>query len=267
MKAFRNLIILILLSCAGVVQAQRLKMIEFRADLSMTDAVKFPKEDLNGDRCGLIRLGLVLPDATFEGDIISSEYKNREWWIYMVKGANWLTILSDDYLPLRCEFSDYNIKGIQSNVTYIMNVETPSVGSELEMVKEQYLFFQIKPADAVLEVNDQQWPVSSEGTARKFVKSGTYSYRVQAPNYHTETGTVTVNDPKEKKTVTIDLRPNFGWIEVKGSSAQGASVYVDNAYIGKVESDGTVRDSSGNNLGTARGVKREYAAIVFFFYF
>lgn len=231
MKAFRNLIILILLSCAGVVQAQRLKMIEFRADLSMTDAVKFPKEDLNGDRCGLIRLGLVLPDATFEGDIISSEYKNREWWIYMVKGANWLTILSDDYLPLRCEFSDYNIKGIQSNVTYIMTVEKPSGP---EPVTEQYLMFQITPHNALLEVNDQVWPVSQEGTARKLVDFGTYSYRIQAENYYTEEGVVEVDNSKETQVVKKDLKPNFGWIEVAGNgNLKDANVFVDNAYIGK----------------------------------
>ncbi len=100
--------------------AQELKVLEFRADMSMTDAVQFPKEDLNSDRCGLIRMGLVIPDATFEGDIISSEYKDGEWWIYMIKDANWLTIKSSKYLPLRYEFEE-----IQSNVTYVMNVEVP----------------------------------------------------------------------------------------------------------------------------------------------
>ncbi len=228
----RKFFIIMLLACAGMLQAQQLKVVEFRADLSMTDAVRFPKNDLNGERCGLIKLGLALPmsDVVFEGDIVSSENKAGEWWIYMPKGSNWLTIKSKSnaYLPLRYEFED-----IQSNVTYIMNVEKPSNGPEPEVISEQYLIFQIKPTDAVLEVNDQLWTVSSEGTARKFVKFGTYSYRVQAPNYYSETGTVTVNNPKEKKIVNINLNPNFGWIEVKGSSAQGATVYVDNAYIGK----------------------------------
>ena len=114
------LIAVALLSINLISQAQELKLLEFRADMSMTDAVKYPKEDLNGERCGLIRLGLVLPDATFEGDIISSEYKDGEWWIYMINGANWITILSKDYTPLRYEF-----EGILSNVTYIMKVLKP----------------------------------------------------------------------------------------------------------------------------------------------
>ncbi len=257
----RKFFIIMLLACAGMLQAQQLKVVEFRADLSMTDAVRFPKNDLNGERCGLIKLGLALPmsDVVFEGDIVSSENKAGEWWIYMPKGSNWLTIKSKSnaYLPLRYEFED-----IQSNVTYIMNVEKPSNGPEPEVISEQYLIFQIKPTDAVLEVNDQLWTVSSEGTARKFVKFGTYSYRVQAPNYYSETGTVTVNNPKEKKIVNINLNPNFGWIEVKGSSAQGATVYVDNAYIGKAPCKSEALKSGEHTVKIVREMYAPYTEIV-----
>ena len=116
---------LIAFGIAASAYAQELKVLEFRADLTMTDAVRFPKEDLSGDRCGLVKLGLVMPDVTFEGDIISSEYKDGEWWIYMPRGSNWLTIKSKKYLPLRYEF-----EGIQSNVTYVMNVEIPQTAYE-----------------------------------------------------------------------------------------------------------------------------------------
>jgi len=100
-----------------MLHAQHLKVVEFRADLSMADAVQFPKEDLNGNRCGLIKLGLTLPktDVEFEGDIVLSENKSGEWWIYMPQGSNWLTIKSksSSYLPLRCDFVDYGIDGIK----------------------------------------------------------------------------------------------------------------------------------------------------------
>lgn len=114
--------VLFTFSVVIVMNAQELKVLEFRADISMTDATQYPKEDFNNERCGLVKLGLVLPDATFEGDIVSSEYRDGEWWIYMSRDANWLTIKSSNYLPLRCEFEDYEIKGIQSNVTYVMTI-------------------------------------------------------------------------------------------------------------------------------------------------
>lgn len=121
--------------------AQELKVLEFRADKSMTDAVRNPMEDFNGSRCGLIKLGLIMPDATFEGDIIGTpKYKNGEWLIYMIKDANWLVIKSKNSLPLRCEFADYGIKGIQSNVTYVMNVEVPNSPNSVSALWRSAIF-------------------------------------------------------------------------------------------------------------------------------
>ena len=203
-RILRNIVLVFLVACAGALQAQQLKVIEFRADLTLTDAVQYPKEDFNGERCGLIKLGLALPksDVAFEGDIISFEYKEGEWWIYMPRDSNWLTIKSKSsaYLPLRYEF-----EGLQGNVTYVMNVEKPSVGPEPEVISEQYLVFQLLPANAVLEVNGQLWEVESDGTAMKFVDFGTYSYRVQSDGYQTNMGEVIVNDPDKPKIVSLIL--------------------------------------------------------------
>ena len=84
MIMLRKFFVAFLICIVGVSQAQQLKVVEFRADLSMADANQFPKEDYSGNRCGLIKLGLALPpsDVAFEGDIISSENKEGEWWIY-----------------------------------------------------------------------------------------------------------------------------------------------------------------------------------------
>ena len=219
------LIALVLMSISMISNAQELKMIEFRADMSMTDAVQFPKEDLNGDRCGLIRLGLVIPDAVFEGDIISSEYKDGEWWIYMPKGSNWLTIKSKRHVPLRCEFEK-----IQSNVTYIMVVVESTDSGGKPMPTQQYLVFQLSPTNAVLEVNGQLWEVGPDGTAMKFVNFGTYSYRVQAPNHIPETGMVTVNDPNDAKTVNVKLKSDF--VEVTLKVDADAEIWVNNEKKG-----------------------------------
>lgn len=219
------LIALVLMSISMISNAQELKMLEFRADMSMTDAVQFPKEDLNGDRCGLIRLGLVIPDAIFEGDIISSEYKDGEWWIYMPKGSNWLTIKSKRHVPLRCEFEK-----IQSNVTYIMVVVESTGSGGKPMPTQQYLVFQLSPTNAVLEVDGQLWEVGPDGTAMKFVNFGTYSYRVQAPNHISETGMVTVNDPNDAKMVNVKLKSDFVRVTLKVDA--DAEIWVNNEKKG-----------------------------------
>ena len=105
--------------------------------MMMADATQYPKKDANGVNCGLIKLGLVIPDAVFEGDIIATEYKNGEWLIYMMNGANWITIKTPQYLPLRHDINP----PIESNVTYVMVVEIPPSDSTdyfLEQARRAY---------------------------------------------------------------------------------------------------------------------------------
>ena len=136
MNVLKKLLMLVFLSVVIRSQAQELKVVEFRADPSLLDAAIHPKSDLNENRCGLILLGLVMPDAVFEGDIISSEYDNGEWRIYMAKGANWLNIKTKNYVPLRYEF-----EGIKSNVTYVMTVLEAYSSSGKPTITHQYLAF------------------------------------------------------------------------------------------------------------------------------
>ena len=95
--------------------SQELKVKEFYKDDSAIDAIKFQVKDANGDPTALIKVGLTVGDAIFEGDILKSEYKDGEYWIYVVDGACWLNIKTKRYLPLRYEFEP-----VDANCTYIM---------------------------------------------------------------------------------------------------------------------------------------------------
>lgn len=249
------LTVLVLLSITVLSHAQELKLLEFRADMSMTDAVRFPKEDLNGGRCGLIRLGLVLPEATFEGDIISSEYKDGEWWIYMINSANWLTIKSPRHVPLRCVLEPT----IKSNVTYIMTVVEITGSGGKPKPTHQYLTFQVTPSNASLEVNGQIWELSSDGSAMKFVSFGNYSYRILAQNYHPVSGNVRVNDPENTHKIKVDLKPNFGWIEVAGDGdLRDATVYIDNTLVGKAPLKSKSLKSGQHNVRISKELYETY---------
>lgn len=94
--------------------AQQLKVVEeLHKDENNTLAVKYPRLDYSKTPCGLILLGMVIPDAEFEGDIIHTEYKKGEWWIYMIDGGSWLKIKTNNYLPLLIEFKT----PIESSIT------------------------------------------------------------------------------------------------------------------------------------------------------
>ena len=97
---------------------------------------------------------------------------------------------------------------------------------------QQFVVFNVTPADALVIFDGSPMVVNS-GAASKRVKFGTYSYTVSAKDYYTYNGSVTVSDMKNKAMVKVDLKPAHGWINVSGSSAEGAYVYVADQLIGQ----------------------------------
>ena len=204
-----SVFILLFVALSFAAKAQELKVLEFRADMTMTDATQYPKEDFNGERCGLVKLGLVLPDATFEGDVVSSEYKDGEWWIYMVRGAKWLTIKSPKYLPLRYEF-----EGIQSNVTYVMNVEKPQTAYEgpTGTVKIEC---NIKDADVY--VDGENHGSLKDNKNKIEVPEGKHDLELRYAGYNNERLNIDIK-PKQTLSYTITMH-------VKGTFAMNGISY------------------------------------------
>ena len=120
----------------------------------------------------------------------------------------------------------------------------------------QYLSFHIEPHNATLWVNDEIWELNEEGQATNLLGFGTYSYRVQAPNYHPESGKVTLDNADESKVVTVRLKPNFGWIEVAGDGPlRDASVYIDDMKLGNAPCKS---DALKSGTHTVRIIKKMY---------
>lgn len=103
----RSLLILLLLSLANALGAQELVLKDqFHVvpnDLTATQE-KYQKLDRNGNPCALIMVGLVDKSATFHGDVVHAEYKQGEWWVYMIEGSQYLKIKTDDNLPKEITF-------------------------------------------------------------------------------------------------------------------------------------------------------------------
>lgn len=98
---------------------------------------------------------------------------------------------------------------------------------------QQFVVFQVQPSDATVELDGSVLSVA-DGVASKMMRFGTYSYKVYAPGYYTEEGTVTVNSLDNRSEVNVKLRSAFGWLEIADNpTITGADVYVDNDYFGK----------------------------------
>lgn len=217
--------------------AQSISVKSFKAlpmDLTAS-SLEGKRIDQNGDVAALIKVVTNATGFVFEGGtlgIVDTKQETGEVWVWVPRASRKITIKHPKLGVLRSYV--YPIE-IEAERTYEMVLTTAKMETVfVDEVNEQFLMFRITPHDALLEVNEQVWPVSDDGIARKLVDFGSYTYRVQAQNYHPYAGVVEVNDPDETQIVTINLEPDYGWIAVVGDgNLQGASVFVDNAYIGR----------------------------------
>lgn len=219
--------------------------------------------DQNGETAALIKVVTTQTGFTFDGGalgIVKTVQRPSEIWVYVPRGLKKITISHPQLGMLRDYF--FNIP-INAARTYEMKLVTGEVRTIVqEGDYSQYLVIQVTPADAIVEVNNEIIPVS-DGIAQKFLKFGTYDYRVLAKNYHTSAGKVTIDNPNEKKVLSIDLTPAFGWIETTDNEEwDGALVYVDNSFIGKAPIKSTVLSSGKHSIKIAHPLYHVYEEVI-----
>ena len=185
-----------------------------------------PKKDQNGDKCAIIKV--VTSQTGFSWDIgmlgiVSSEYKNGEYWIYVPHGAEYLTIKHQQLGVLRHELKI----PIEKATVYEMRLITGQVTRTIvEDIPGQYLVITTDPTDANVFIDDE---FAVKGNYEAKLKPGSHTYRVEAPFYVTEAGKVVISDAK--KIIEVKLKPNFGTIEVSTSPEPGAAVFIDGKNI------------------------------------
>ena len=208
-----TLILILITSLAAI--AQNISVKSFRAlPMDMTSSsIEGKRIDQNGQVAALIKVVTNETGFVFEGGtlgIVDTKQQVSEIWVWLPKASRKITIKHPQLGQLR----DYLFPvEIEAERTYEMVLTTANVETIIkEKVRQQFLSFQITPANATLEVDDQLWSVDAEGFATKYVDFGTYNYRVRASDYFTEAGKVTVDDPENTKTVIVNLKPNFAEI-------------------------------------------------------
>lgn len=82
--------------------------------------------DLNGKRCGLVKVQCVLDGINFSGNIIGDvAHKDGEYWVYMTTGSKQLSISHARLLPLDVNLSNIVPCGIISGNTYRLRLSIP----------------------------------------------------------------------------------------------------------------------------------------------
>ena len=235
----RILLLVYLVTCSWLMFAQNIVVESFRYDETDLDAnlegtIVY---DQNGEKCALIKVRSTPYADGFTFDvgslgIMKTVTKDTETWLYVPHGVRKISIRHKQLGFL--EGYDLGMS-VKKASTYILSLRVGRVQTIVEeQLMKQFLMFRLNPKEAVVEVAGDPWIPNADGVCRKMLSYGTYDYRVKAKNYHDEVGKVTLNNAEETKIMEINLRPAYGWIEVKGiGDLTDAVLYVDDEMIGR----------------------------------
>lgn len=93
--------------------------------MDLTASTQF-RADLNGKRCGLVKVQCVLDGIKFTDNIIGSvEHKEGEYWVYLTEGSRHLSVKHPKLLPIEVEFTSSLYDGIKSASTYRLVLSIP----------------------------------------------------------------------------------------------------------------------------------------------
>ena len=232
------MLILALASIIGV-QAQELAVQSFvLAETDLTANTPGTMiQDQNGNVCALIKVETTQKGFTFDVGVLgvmSVVEQPGEIWVYVPFGVRKITVRHPQLGVLR----DYQIPcAIEKGRTYIMTLTAGTVRTIVDYApSKQFLQIQLNPADAILEINGKI-KVADNGVYQELLPFGRYQYKAYSPDYHDLVGVVEVSDPDNAHKLNLTLKAAFGRLSVLERSQPdmaGASVYVDEKYIGKV---------------------------------
>ena len=146
----------------------------------------YPRNDLNGNPCGLVRVQLVAAGAKFEGNVLGEvDYKTGEYWVYMSAGSYMLRIKHPNFLPIDLNFRDYGIRKVEGKCVYVLTLSMPQGATP---VQKQNLIVNYSPASAIVMIDSK--PYQGNGRVEVELPVGSHDYQVIAIGYTTAEGSV-----------------------------------------------------------------------------
>lgn len=135
---YRALALLFLNFCVFAGFAQELKFDSFTESLDDLTANTQPVYDFNHNKAALIKIAI--PDkAEFEGNILQSDYKTNEYYVYVSPGTKILVLKYPGVETLRIQLSDYlDGAGVVGGHTYRLKVNLEEAWKAYKFIIKAY---------------------------------------------------------------------------------------------------------------------------------
>lgn len=223
--------IIALTAVAAVAQTMSVAGFEERP-MDMDARVTHPVTDPNGQTCALIKVETTQTGFGFDTGVIQvvkTEQKIGEVWVYVQPRVKKITIMHQDYEPVRDYY--FPTGALKEATVYLLKLRTAGTPVQAASTQQHsgFLIINSEPQGAEVWLNNES---TGEVTPfrRKLAIGDEVPYRLSLPLYHDEAGMVTVDQPR--KELQFALRPAFGSVTVT-STPSGALVFLDEKQVGQ----------------------------------
>lgn len=180
-----------------------------------------------------------------------------EIWLYAPAGVMTISIQH----RLLGKIDKYDLGGrLQAGRTYILVLTTNQVNTfTYDESKQQYLDLIVSPTSANVSINGLHQQLDNEGKASILLPVGQHRLSVKAQDYHSVDRTITINDTNQKQSLSIQLKPEFGWLTVrKFEQAQDAELYIDEHRVGTLPIEAQQLHSGPHTISVRHPLYKEY---------
>ena len=223
--------IIALAAVAAVAQTMSVAGFEERP-MDMDARVTHPVTDPNGQTCALIKVETTQTGFGFDTGVIQvvkTEQKIGEVWVYVQPRVKKITIMHQDYEPVRDYY--FPTGALKEATVYLLKLRTAGAPVQAASTQQRsgFLIINSEPQGAEVWLNNES---TGEVTPfrRKLAIGDEMPYRLSLPLYHDEAGMVTVDQPR--KELQFALRPAFGSVTVT-STPSGALGFLDEKQVGQ----------------------------------
>lgn len=161
--------------------------------------------------------------------VVKTEQKIGEVWVYVQPRVKKITIMHQDYEPVRDYY--FPTGALKEATVYLLKLRTAGAPVQAASTQQHsgFLIINSEPQGAEVWLNNES---TGEVTPfrRKLAIGDEVPYRLSLPLYHDEAGMVTVDQPR--KELQFALRPAFGSVTVT-STPSGALVFLDEKQVGQ----------------------------------
>lgn len=200
--------IIALAAVAAVAQTMSVAGFEERP-MDMDARVTHPVTDPNGQTCALIKVETTQTGFGFDTGVIQvvkTEQKIGEVWVYVQPRVKKITIMHQDYEPVRDYY--FPTGALKEATVYLLKLRTAGAPVQAASTQQHsgFLIINSEPQGAEVWLNNES---TGEVTPfrRKLAIGDEVPYRLSLPLYHDEAGMVTVDQPR--KELQFALRPAF----------------------------------------------------------